>query len=82
MPSTLDSSSSAKGSVTVTPHDSNALAKTTRALYVGGAGNLKVTMRDGSTPTFTAVPAGLLLPISVTHVWSTGTTATAIVGLY
>ena len=65
----------------VTPNDSTVLAKT-RALYVGGAGALTVTMADGVNATFAAVPAGTTLRIKVTKVLSTGTAATSIVALY
>lgn len=57
-----------------------ALAAPTRALYVGGAGDLTVTMAGGEAGVvFTAV-AGTTIPIRVTHV--TAATATGIVGLY
>lgn len=74
----------------VTPTD-NARIETTRALYVGGAGNLVVKMADvdnptvvGNTVTFTAVPAGTVLPIQVNCVMGagSGTTATSILALY
>ena len=74
-------SSPATGAVAVTPHDTNALAATTRAVYVGGAGALTVTMANGVNATFAAVPAGTTLPIRVTHVLATGTAATSIVAL-
>ncbi len=66
----------------VTPSDSTDLAYTSRALYVGGAGNLVVTMVGGGDVTFTAVPAGSILPIRVSRVKATSTTATSIVNLY
>lgn len=50
-------------------------------LYVGGAGNVKVTTENGDAVTFTAVPVGTVLPIRVQLVWATGTTATNIVGM-
>ena len=50
-------------------------------LYIGGAGDVEVTMESGNSVTFTAVPAGTFLPILVTHV-TAGTTATAILALY
>ncbi len=65
----------------ITPSDTADLAEIPRYVYVGSAGDLKVDMMDGGTVTFTAVPAGTLLPIRVTRVYLTGTTATGIVGL-
>ncbi|HEY3495268.1 MAG TPA: hypothetical protein VGK73_11305 [Polyangiaceae bacterium] len=53
-----------------------------RAVYVGGAGNLSVRMAGGSTVVFTAVPAGTLLPISISRVVRATTTATTILVLY
>lgn len=64
----------------VTP--SNTTVISARALYIGGAGNVAVTALDGSTATFTSVPAGTILPVVVTKVMATGTTATNIVALY
>lgn len=52
-----------------------------RSLYVGGAGDVAVTMFNGDAVTFSAVPAGTILPICVKQVKSTGTTATLILGL-
>jgi hypothetical protein len=54
----------------------------TRAIWVGGAGNLKVDLVSGSTVTFTSVPAGTELKIQATKVYSTDTTATNMVALY
>ena len=70
---------SADTAQTVTPSDTapNVYAR----LYVGGAGNVKVTAESGDVTTFTAVPVGTVLPIRVQLVWATGTTATNIVGL-
>lgn len=59
------------------------MAQPCRGVWVGGAGNVKVTMqRDGTQVTFTAVPAGTLLPVAASRVWATGTTATLMVALY
>lgn len=66
----------------VTPHNTTELSVYARGLYVGGAGNVKLTTSEGSVVTFTAVPAGTILPCSAKLVWSTGTTATSIVALY
>lgn len=74
--------SPATSAVAVTPHDTNELTYVTRAVYVGGGGNLKVTMADSGTVTFTAVPTGTTLNIRCKVVFSTGTTATSIVALW
>ena len=44
-------------------------------LYVGTGGNVKVTMADANVVTFKNVPSGTFMPILITQVWSTGTTA-------
>lgn len=66
----------------VTPDDVSDLPAQTRALYVGGAGNVRVTLRNGDVLTFVGATAGSYHPIRASRVWSTGTTATSIVGLY
>lgn len=66
--------------VAVTKSDTTDLGRT-RAVWVGGAGNLVVTMADGNDATFTAVPAGSWLGIQVQKV-KNATTATNIVALY
>ncbi len=65
----------------VTPGDATDFARPTRALYVGGDGNLAVRLIDGQILTFVAVPAGSFLPLRVNRVLATGTTATNIIGL-
>lgn len=73
----------ARNATAVTPHDSNALANVSKALYVGGAGNIACRLVDDSSDvTFSGIPVGTILPIRVTHVRSTSTTATNIVNLY
>ena len=60
-----------------------------RALYVGGAGDVAVVPLEdatskggsGTTVTFSAVPAGTILPVSCERVMN-ATTATLIVALY
>lgn len=64
----------------VTPSDSTDLP-TTRGLWVGTGGTLVVTML-GADVTFTNVPTGMLLPLQVQKVKSTGTTCSGIVALY
>ena len=72
-------SSPADTAAAVAKSDSTVL-DTTRALYIGGAGDLVVTMAKGGDVTFKAVPAGSVLPIRVTKV-KAATTATDIVAL-
>lgn len=73
---------SAWGSLTVTKSDVTIFPSLTRGLWVGGAGDVAVRMADGTTPTYSAVPAGTLLPYQVDQVLSTGTTATLIVAVF
>lgn len=68
--------------VVVTPSDSVDLAAVTRALYVGGTGNITAVMKDGQTVLFSAIPVGTILPIRVSRVNATATTATLIVALW
>lgn len=72
--------------VAVSPNDTTDLTFTSRALYIGGAGDVSVIMdnggRGGNTVTFASVPAGTILPITAARVRVTGTTATNIVALW
>lgn len=65
---------------TVTPSDAADLQEVTRALYIGGAGNVRLVAKDSGTVTYANVPAGSRLPIRVSRVLATGTTATNIIG--
>lgn len=51
-------------------------------VYVGGAGNIKVTTANGDVATFNGLNAGTVLPVQVLRVWATGTTATTLIGIY
>lgn len=64
----------------ITPSDVT-IIPACRGLFVGGAGNIAVVMAGGTSVTFTGVVAGIL-PIQVSQVKATGTTATNIVALY
>jgi len=63
----------------VTKSDSTTFDPST--LYVGGTGDVAVTTKGGDVITLTAVPAGSFIPVLVTQVRSTNTTATNIVRL-
>lgn len=66
----------------VTPHDTTTLTNLCRALYIGTTGNVAVLTAGGETVTFTAVPAGTILPIRCQRVNSTNTTASNIVAIW
>lgn len=67
---------------TVTASDSTVLP-TTRALLVGTGGDVAVIFAyDGSAVTLKNIPSGTVLPVQVTKVMLTNTTATDIVALY
>lgn len=66
----------------VTPNDVAALPFLTKALYIGGAGDLVLRSPLGqSDVTFRNLPAGYILDVRAIAVRATGTSATAIVGL-
>lgn len=78
-----DVTAPAKRAFAVTPSDSVALTIPVRSLFIGVGGNLSVEMYGtGSAIVFKNVPSGSILPIMVSRVNSTATTATDIVGLY
>ncbi len=65
----------------VTPSDSVDLAHVSRAVYVGGTGNLTVAMKEGENVAFKNVIGGTVIAIRASRILSTGTTATDIVAL-
>jgi len=73
-------------SVAVTPSDSTDMTLLNgnfpRAFYVGVTGNVVLVNTDYSTATYTAVPAGALIPARFRRINSTSTTASSIVALY
>lgn len=67
----------------ITPSDTLLLpGATTGGIWVGGTGTLTVTTVGGTKVEFQAIPAGTLIPIVATQVWSTGTSATLLVSLW
>lgn len=77
---TADATVSAHGAVAVVTSDTTVIP-TTRGLYIGATGNLKVTMADGTVVVFASVPVGIL-PVQVQIVWAASTTASSIIALY
>lgn len=66
----------------ITTSDTVSLTGITRAVYVGGGGNITAIMSNGDAVLFTAVPVGTMLPIRCTRINATATTATALVAMY
>ena len=80
---TILTESKATEAVTITPDDSTDLIEIpTTGLYVGGNGDIKVDMLDGTTTTFVGLKAGVVYPFKITRIYATGTTATDIVVIY
>jgi len=78
----FDLESPAGRAFAVTPDDSADLSIVSRALYVGGTGNISVILFGDTTAVlFVGVAKGMILPIRAKRVRSTGTTATDIVAL-
>src|SRR4051794_32584204 len=66
----------------VTPSDSTDLTNVTRAIYVGGAGNIVLITEQGETVTITGATVGSVLRICASRIKSTNTTATNLVALW
>lgn len=49
-------------------------------VYVGGAGDVKVTTENGDVVTYSSFPAGQTIYVRTRLIWATGTTATLMVG--
>jgi len=73
-------SSPPRSAFEITPNDSTDLDNVTRALWVGSEGDVAVIMQSGDEVTFSAVSG--LLPIAVSRVKDTDTTASDIVGMF
>jgi hypothetical protein len=83
VPQTQQQSVPATDGEAVTPHNSTNMTNVSRALWVGGAGNITAVMHpSGTVLLFSGIAAGTLLPIRVSRVNSTGTTATLITAIY
>ena len=77
----------ATSAVAVTPSDTVTIQNNggdTRGclVYVGVSGDLAVVTSAGETVTFKAAPQGMILPVQVTKVLATGTTATDLISLH
>lgn len=72
----------ADNAAAVTPNDTANLPTYSKRLWIGGAGNVKLTTVGGSTVTYTSVPAGTYLQVRAQQVFASGTTATNIIAEY
>lgn len=73
--------SKAEDAILVIPSNTMDLEKVSSGIYLGGSGDLKVTLKNGSTVTFTGLSSGVIHPISAKRIFATGTTATSILAV-
>ena len=66
---------------TVTPDDVADLPAASRAIYIGGTGDVRAETLDGDVVTFVAMQAGAIYPLRLRRVLATGTTATDLLAL-
>lgn len=78
---TANATVAAHGAASVTLSDS-AEIPVTRSLFIGVGGNVQVQMADGQTVVFKNTNTGSILPVQVTKVFTTNTTATDIIALF
>lgn len=71
----------ARRAFAIIPHDSQPLPLVTKGLCVGMSGNIALRAIDSEDDVTLSVVAGQLLPIRITHIRATGTTASGLVGL-
>ncbi len=67
--------------VAVVPNDGSDLPRLTRAVHLGGGGNLKCTMAGGEIVTFRGLATGWH-PIRTSRIWADETTAADIIGCW
>lgn len=65
----------------VSPSDSLDLVETTRAIFVGGPGSLRLITASGADLIFSGLAGGTVLPVRAQRIMATGTTAGALLGL-
>lgn len=71
--------------VPVVPSDTVDLEFPTQGIWVGATGDLRVNMAGQTSPNpvnFLAIESGTYLPIAVTRIFATGTSAQNMVALY
>lgn len=65
----------------ITPHDTQELAMVTKAVCIGASGTLCFRAMHSTADVTLNVVAGQILPVRISHIRATGTTAAGLVGL-
>ncbi len=74
---------SARRLLAIQPDDRQPLLHTSKALYIGGGGDVLVrAVGDTADVRFVGVPTRTILPVQTSHVRLTGTTASGLIALY
>lgn len=82
-PAYIHLNSPARNGFAVTPSDSTDFTAVPRALWVGVGGDIVgILQGDSATVTIKNVASGALVPLAFKRVYSTGTSATYMVGVY
>ena len=77
-----DTNESVVSATALTPSDS-ADVSTTRALWIGSSGDVRVLLANDTSPvTFAGVPEKSILPVRIVRLYATGTTASDFLALY
>lgn len=69
----------------ISPSNTTDLPVTTRSVYIGSSGDLRVTLKDmpdGTFVTYKNMIEGLSYPLRIKRVFSSGTTASNLIGEY
>jgi hypothetical protein len=74
----IDRNGLASDAFAITPSDST--QQRSGAIYAGAGGSIAVRTEDGTTLTFGNAAAGSIIPVKVTMILATGTTATGLIG--
>lgn len=69
------------GGFDITPDDAADVTTLTRAIILKTAGDVAVILKNGDAITLPALAAGVIYPVRVVRVLTTGTTATGLKGL-
>jgi hypothetical protein len=81
MPAFKTATSPAVSQVAITKSDTTVYDPPLKALWVGGAGDVAVVAADDTAAvTISGVNGGQIIPVSISKVMSTNTTATLMVG--